>query len=157
MFLLPGYAIDGYGRAIVVVTDGADVSSTSSLSDAITAAQHAHAAVYAIGIAGPDFTASALKRLASETGGSYRQASSSRQLAQTYASLRDELSRTWQLSYLTSARPGGRLGLTATARGGVARMLVVTLCGQAGRWNPVIHQGANSRGRHHQAPYNPPC
>ena len=113
------------GRAIVVVTDGADVSSTSSLSDAITAAQHAHAAVYAIGIAGPDFTASALKRLASETGGSYRQASSSRQLAQTYASLRDELSRTWQLSYLTSARPGGRLGLTATARGGVARWSAV--------------------------------
>ncbi len=108
------------GRAIVVVTDGADVSSNNSLDDAVAAAQKAHAAIYSIGIAGPDFTATPLQKLASETGGSYRQASSSRELAQTYASVRAELSRTWQLTYLTSARPGTKINLTATANGGVA-------------------------------------
>jgi tight adherence protein B len=101
------------GRAIVVVTDGQDVSSTHSLGEAVAAAHAAKAAIYAIGIAGPDFTADALKELASATGGSYREASSSRQLAQTYAALRDELSRTWQLSYLTSARPGDVVRLVA--------------------------------------------
>ncbi len=108
------------GRAIVVVTDGADVSSTHSLNDAVAAAQKAHAAVYTIGIAGPDFTASALQKLSAETGGTYRQAASSRELAQTYSSVAQELSRTWQLTYLTSARPGGHINLSATARGAIA-------------------------------------
>ena len=45
--------ISGSGRAIVVVTDGRDVSSLSSLQDAVQAAAHAHAAVYAIGIGRP--------------------------------------------------------------------------------------------------------
>ena len=87
----------------------------------MAAAQQAHASIYTIGIAGPDFTSEALHQLAAQTGGSYRQASSSRELAQTYASLRDELLRTWQLTYLTSARPGELVTLTATARGAVAR------------------------------------
>jgi tight adherence protein B len=109
------------GRAIVVVTDGSDVSSIHSLSDAVSAAQHAHAAVYTIGIVGPAFNSASLRQLASETGGSYRQATSSRQLVQLYAGLRDELSRTWQLSYLTSARPGTQVNLAASANGAVAR------------------------------------
>jgi len=62
------------GRAIVVVTDGADVSSTHSLTDAVSAAQQAHTAIYTIGIAGPDFTAEPLQRIARETGGDYREA-----------------------------------------------------------------------------------
>ena len=119
------------GRAIVVVTDGADVSSTHSLADAVAAANKAHASIYTIGIAGPDFTSEALRQLATQTGGSYRQASSSRELAQTYASLRDELSRTWQLTYLTSSRPGELVTLTATARGAVARS-TTTLPGSSG-------------------------
>ena len=40
------------------------------------AATHARAAVYAIGIGGPDFTAGPLREHASRTGGSYRRASS---------------------------------------------------------------------------------
>ena len=95
------------------------------------AAQKAHAAIYAIGIAGPDFTPAPLQKLAAETGGSYRQASSSRELAQTYASVRDELSRTWQLTYLTSSRPGSKINLTATANGGVAHF-AATLPGSSG-------------------------
>ena len=35
-------------------------------------------------------------------------------------SVRQELSRTWQLTYLTSSRPGAHINLTATARGAVA-------------------------------------
>ncbi len=109
------------GRAIVVVTDGADVSSSHSLKDAVAAAQAAHAAIYTIGIAGPDFTASTLEQLAADTGGSYRQASSARDLTRTYGALKDELSRTWQLTYLTTARPGEHVSLTATSHGSVAR------------------------------------
>ncbi len=101
------------GRAIVVVTDGADVSSSHSLDDAIAAAHAARAAVYAIGIGGPSFTPTALKSLAHATGGSYRQAAHAADLAAIYSSLSAELDRTWQLSYVTAARPGATVQLTA--------------------------------------------
>jgi tight adherence protein B len=108
---------DRPGRAIVVVTDGRDVSSTHSLDEAVAAAHAAHAAVYAIGIGGPSFTPDALQRLARETGGSYRQASTAAALGAVYAALADELARTWQLSYLTSARPGAHVHLAASVPG----------------------------------------
>ncbi|MFZ1880646.1 MAG: vWA domain-containing protein, partial [Gaiellaceae bacterium] len=60
------------GRAIVVITDGKDVSSLASVDAAIRAAQGARASVYTIGIGGPSFTPTLLRRIASETGGTYR-------------------------------------------------------------------------------------
>jgi tight adherence protein B len=112
---------DRPGRAIVVVTDGRDVSSSASLADAVAAAHAARAAVYTIGISGPDFTSDALRELATQTGGSYRQAATAARLAGLYTSLADELSRTWQLTYDTSLRPGALLRLKATVNGtGVA-------------------------------------
>ena len=59
----------------------------------------------------------AARSLQPETGGSYRQASISAELAATYAGLRDELARTWQLSYLTSSPPGSKVTLTAAVAG----------------------------------------
>jgi tight adherence protein B len=108
------------GRAIVVVTDGRDVSSLSSLGDAVQAAAHARAAIYTIGIGGPDFTAEPLQELASRTGGTFRRVSSVRDLAATYRALSRELARTWQLTYLTSARPGEKIDLAARTPGGRA-------------------------------------
>ena len=105
------------GRAIVVVTDGADVSSTSTLQQAVEAAHSAHAAVYTIGIGGPSFTPDALRTLARETGGSYRQVARTRDLDAVYAALASELDRTWQLSYVTASRPGMTLDLAATVPG----------------------------------------
>jgi tight adherence protein B len=107
----------GAGRAIVVVTDGDDVSSIHSLSDAVAAAHNVHASVYTIGIGGPAFTPTALRTLAADTGGTYRQAANSRALATVYASLADELARTWQVTYPTSARPGEEVRLTALVHG----------------------------------------
>lgn len=108
---------DRPGRAIVVVTDGADVSSTATLKDAIDAAHAAHAAVYTIGIAGPSFTPATLRTLAEATGGSYHQANGARDLQRVYGDLAHELARTWQLSYLTALRPGAKVSLTATVPG----------------------------------------
>jgi len=115
------------GRAIVVVTDGKDVSSLRSLADAIKAAHTARTAVYTIGISGPDFTPAALRELSTETSGTYREASSSRDLANTYAALQQELARTWQLSYLTSARPGATISLAASVQGAGHAQIKATL------------------------------
>jgi tight adherence protein B len=119
------------GRAIVVVTDGDDVSSTNTLQQAVAAAHAAHTAVYTIGIGGPSFTPGALRTIARETGGSYRQVARTRDLETVYAALAAELDRTWQLSYVTSARPGMTLRLAATVPGvGVAHATANVLGGE---------------------------
>ena len=117
------------GRAIVVVTDGRDVSSSNTLQQAIAAAHAAHAAVYAIGVGGPSFTPDALRTLSSETGGSYHQVARTRDLGGVYTTLASELDRTWQLSYVTSARPGMTLHLAANVAGATARSTVLVAGG----------------------------
>jgi tight adherence protein B len=105
------------GHVIVVVTDGADVSSINTLQQAVAAAHAAHAAVYSIGIGGPSFTPGALRTVSLATGGSYRQVARTRDLDTVYAALASELDRTWQLSYVTAARPGMTLDLAAAVPG----------------------------------------
>jgi len=101
------------GHVVVLLTDGQDVSSSATFGGAVAAAQKAKAAVYTIGIAGPDFTPAPLRTLAARTGGSFHEASSTARLLPIYAAVSSALSRTWQLSYATTARPGDRLDLSA--------------------------------------------
>src|SRR5205085_11967686 len=91
-------ADDRPGRAIVVVTDGKDVSSLHTLDDAVDAARKAHAAVFAIGIAGPPLTPARLRRIARETGGSFHIAESSAALPAPSRALREDHSRPRTLS-----------------------------------------------------------
>jgi tight adherence protein B len=139
----------GAGRAIIVVTDGADVSSLHTLSDAVQAAHRANASIYSIGIGGPSFTPDALRSLANDTGGTYRQAANSASLTSVYASLTDELARTWQITYPTSARPGSRVRLTASVKGGGRTTSTVTLAGKSAapptQASPIIPSAGYSR------------
>jgi len=105
------------GRVILLVTDGRDVSSSATLERAVEAAQRARAAVYAIGIAGHDFTPTPLRELAARTGGVYLEAASSSELRALYASLSASLAHTWQVRYLTASRPGEQVRLTAASDG----------------------------------------
>ncbi len=120
------------GRAIVVITDGTDVSSLRSLDEAVRAAHAAHASVYTIGIGGPSFNPDYLKQIATETGGSYRQAASAGKLASVYASLENELARTWQVSYDTASRPGDSLRIGAIVPGAGTATRAVRIPGSNG-------------------------
>jgi tight adherence protein B len=100
-------------RVLILLTDGQEVSSDASLEQAIAAARDAHVAVYAIGIESPSFRPGPLQRLAEKTGGRYVGASGTKDLKAIYAALAEELRRTWQLSYVTSARPGDRIAIEA--------------------------------------------
>jgi len=106
------------GRVIIVVTDGNETRSDASLDDAIAAANEAGASVHVIAIESHSFTPQPLKKLAEETGGAYYGAASSRALQQIYASIAEELQRTWQLDYVTAARPGDALSVAARFAGG---------------------------------------
>ncbi|MDX6484952.1 MAG: hypothetical protein QOF43_105, partial [Gaiellaceae bacterium] len=105
------------GRVIVLLTDGHDVSSTSSLAQAVTAAHRAGASVYPIGIESSDFDPAALRTLASETGGTYHGTGSTLELQQVYAAIASELRRTWRVDYDTAARPGDVVRLHARVPG----------------------------------------
>jgi tight adherence protein B len=105
------------GRVIILLTDGRDQGSSAPLKAAIESARRAGAVVYSVAIVGPDFDAGPLQRLARETGGSYYPAPSTAALAGIYSSIAQELSRTWRLQYMTTARPGDDLRVKATVAG----------------------------------------
>ncbi len=100
-------------RVLVLVTDGQEVSSKASLDDAIAAANDARVTVYPIGIESASFKPGPLKRLAAETGGRYSGAAGTASLQAVYAALAQELRRTWQLTYFTTARPGDTFEVAA--------------------------------------------
>lgn len=105
-------------RILVLLTDGHDVGSHASLGQAIKAAQRAEVVVYAIG-AGTRVDKQTLVALSDATGGRVFDTANVSDLAATYAALDRELDRTWQLSYLTAARPGD--AVTLGVRAGTAR------------------------------------
>jgi tight adherence protein B len=101
-------------RVIVLVTDGDDAGSVASVDKAITAARDAGVSVYAVAIESNAFTPEPLRKLAAETGGTYYAAASSEALAGVYATIAQELRRTWQVRYFTASRPGESLSLEAS-------------------------------------------
>jgi tight adherence protein B len=112
------FAREAYaGRVVIVVTDGNETRSTASLENAIRAAREAGVLLYVVAIESRQFNPAPLKRLARETGGSYRGADSSRQLSAIYASIARELKRTWRVAYLTASRGGDELALQASLPG----------------------------------------
>ena len=101
----------GRARVVVLLTDGQDVSSESSLPAAIDAAKRAGALVYPIGVGGSSTTAEPLREMANQTGGAYHIAATTAALGSVYSSIGAELHRTWRVEYVTAAAPGDKLHL----------------------------------------------
>jgi tight adherence protein B len=99
------------GRVLVLVTDGKDVSSVAKEPQALTEARKAGVTVFTVGIASDQFSPVSLRRFATETGGTYRDAATSADLGGVLRSIASELDRTWRLTYLTTARPGDEVRL----------------------------------------------
>jgi VWFA-related protein len=104
-------------RLLILVTDGTDVSSAATEAAATAAARRAGVAVYTIGLSSGQFAPDALQRIAGATGGEYWRAASSAALKSVYASIAARLQRTWQLRYVTAARPGDTLDLEVFVAG----------------------------------------
>lgn len=103
-------------RILVLLTDGRDLGSHATLTQAIAAAQHGNVLVYAIA-AGRRADTQTLATMAAATGGRVFGAHDVTELSAVYAALGRELNRTWQLSYLTRARPGDSVALVVRAGG----------------------------------------
>jgi tight adherence protein B len=120
------------GRVLIVLTDGNDQGSSDTEQDALAAAGNAGVVVYPVGIESDQFSPDALRRLAKETGGTYRAASSSAAVQAAYADIAAELRRTWVLGWVTDRLPGEAVGLKVAAAGAGTAALSATVPGEAG-------------------------
>ncbi len=119
-------------RVLILLTDGADATEEGpTLDDAITAAKNADVAVYTIGIEGSGFDPHALQGLSEATNGNYYAAASTTALSDVYNSIAEDLRRTWQLDYVTAARPGDRLDLAVKLASGEELTAQLTAPGDA--------------------------
>jgi VWFA-related protein len=131
-------------KALIVLSDGYDTSSSASLAAAVETAQRADALVYSIRFLDRDIFAfqvpasqggspvpregrRVLERLAKETGGGYFDLTAAETLERIYGRIEDELRNQYSLGFTpVSSRPGyrkirvsvKRKGLTVQARDG---------------------------------------
>jgi tight adherence protein B len=103
--------------SVVVLSDGADTGSASSEKAAAAAARAAHVRVFTIGFRSRTFDAKALARLAADTGGTFSEAGSAKELARIYDSLGLQLSREYLLQYRSLAGPGETVDVAVTVEG----------------------------------------
>ena len=99
--------------SIVILSDGADVGSKSSLNEAIARAQRDRVRIFSVGIRSTAFEALPLNRLASETGGSFTATASTSQLARIYGEISGRLANEYLLQYRSSVTPGTPVQVTA--------------------------------------------
>jgi tight adherence protein B len=119
-------------RVLILLTDGSNQSPEgSTLDQAIQAANAAGVAVYTIGIESGQFSPEAVKQIAADTHGQYYAAASPSVLADVYNSIAQDLQRTWQLEYMTNARPGDELDLAVKFPGGDTVSYTATAPGEA--------------------------
>lgn len=111
------------GRVLVLLTDGQDVRSLASLSEALNAAKRANIVVYTIALGNADDAP--LRRLAAGTGGAFYSSPTGAALSEVYRQVGSELDHTWRISYTTTARPGDRISIAVGSTHGSGTTLVL--------------------------------
>lgn len=104
-------------RAVVVLSDGADVGSRTSMDALVRLAQAARTRVFAVGLHSPQFDPTALRALAARTGGRYVEARDAAALEPIYRELGRELAGEYLVTYTSSAAPGARVHVSVQVAG----------------------------------------
>jgi tight adherence protein B len=107
--------------SIVLLSDGADTGSATSLADVGALARGAGVRVFGVGLRSEDFDPRALKELA--IGGAFADAAKPRELAPIFARFGDILASDYLLRYRSAGEPGEALTVEVQVAGvaGVAR------------------------------------
>lgn len=91
---------------IVMLSDGQEVGSTISRESAVDALQSSQIRTYTVGLQSYAFDAGYLEDLAEETGGTYAEAASSKELEGIYRALGYRFSNEYLVRYRSAAAPG---------------------------------------------------
>ncbi len=102
---------------VVLLTDGDDVGSTTSLDAALGQLNAQNIRVYTVGIESPDFTPDDLQELADKTGGTYAAATSPEALTKIYNDLGFQLGNEYLLRYRSSAQPDQKVDVAIAVKG----------------------------------------
>lgn len=103
--------------SIVLLTDGTDVGSSSTLSAAVTRAYRQRVRVFTVGLHSHSYNATALQSIATGTGGTYVEATSPKALAPIYSSIGSRLAREYLIQYRSSAPPNTHIDVRVSITG----------------------------------------
>lgn len=140
----PPVALPAGPKAVVLVSDGRDNSSTSTLSEVLTSANAASIPVFAIGVG--DLTTNGqklLQDLASGTGGAYLAAPSNSEIDAAYAQVRNMLSNEYQLTFTSGITDCGSHNLEVRVTNQGSKSTPFTRCTAA---NPPGSGGGDDGG-----------
>jgi VWFA-related protein len=105
------------GARIVLLSDGDDVGSATSLDAALQQLEEQNIRVYTVGIESGAFSAEDLQRIADDTGGEYAAASSPDELTEIYDELGFRLGNEYLLRYKSAAAPDENVDVNITVDG----------------------------------------
>jgi tight adherence protein B len=111
-------------RNLIVLSDGADMSSAATLDGAIAAADAAGAAIFAVGLESPGFDVRPLQALAEGTGGVYAPAGAA-DLSTVYAGLAQALTNQYRITYTSASKGGGQVEVAVSGPAGSDSALVL--------------------------------
>jgi tight adherence protein B len=114
--------------SMVLLSDGADTGSKTSMEAAIKAAKQAHVKIYAVGLRSGAFKPGPLQQLAKGSGGRFYEASNPDELAPIYDQLGYELANEYVMRYRSLAGPEETIKVVVKVDGvpGVGRSGYVT-------------------------------
>ena len=136
---------------IVLLSDGDDVGSATSLDAALAQLDAQKIRVYTVGIQSPDFQSGDLQKIADQTGATYAAADSPEALTKIYDELGFKLGNEYLLRYRSGAEPDQPVAVNVKVVGRGARRVLVhepldrnrgavparvqaTSCSSPGRW-----------------------
>jgi tight adherence protein B len=103
--------------SVVLLSDGADWRSQSTLDDVATAARDAHARIYGVGLPSYDKRFGFLNLLAAKTGAEFSAVTSLADLSRIYGRLGSRLAHQYLVQYHSTAAPGRRVRVEVRVHG----------------------------------------
>jgi tight adherence protein B len=96
----------------VVLSDGADIGSRTSIDRVIARAHSRHVRIFTVGLRSGAFESQPLQRLAEATGGHYVEAASPKALADVYTALGQRLASEYVVRYRSDAPPRSQVNVS---------------------------------------------
>lgn len=103
--------------SIVLLSDGSDFGSKTSLKATVAQAKREHVRVFTVGLRSKAFDSATLRSIAEQTGGSYAEAGSPQELARIYSALSSRLAREYVLQYRSLAAPKSKVDVKVSVSG----------------------------------------
>jgi tight adherence protein B len=103
--------------SVIVLSDGADVNSTTDLGQVIATAKSAHVRVFTVGLRSKTFRPGPLQQLAQQTGGTFSRADSPQDLARIYDQLGLQLAQEYIVTYHSIVKPGNPVQVDVSVAG----------------------------------------